>query len=681
MGRSAFIIFAAFLAVCMASSCGSKGDEKKKAETPAVAAKPADAGDSAGPDDCTENLKKIVNAALKYYSGRKLPPPDLESLVEGAFLSKGVPLEHNGKRFLYLPSGLAVNTEKVKDPIVVCLRDAHRRKGRLVALRSGAVRWMRERSASRTIAEQKMEYRKLLKRQRVSGRPALPKIIDGSTSDKKTESGVSSDARALYDKALDLLKKGDFANAERTFEEFLKKAALDKKGLMVEKYRQAQALAWAVAEKSLSDKLKEKQESVAGLEYDLAEERKKIAELSKKAKELDEKKFKEAVEKVQGKILEDCKLKALEKLLEKEEWIYRAICYSALKAWKHPRATWLLARALQKEKQQLPLYFVLGSLKERPDAELVANGGRELVESLFMLSKRVKNSYWHSRVIEIFMKMSGERLGTKWSSWTKWWKKNIDDFAAAEEPEYSTLTEEDKKLLREHIKKHGMRTGLEKTITTIASFREAGKALEVVFCIDQTGSMTGVINKVKDEMAIIVQAISHVVPKYRLGVITYDDAIRFSQPLTDSRNRLVSAVKAIIASGGGDYEEGVDKALEKALKLGAMVWSRKKNVERVVVIIGDAPPHPADLERTLTMARNARLSKTPFMICTVSTRSSFVPNFEEIAKEGGGKAILLDKGKDLIAQLIALSLGVDLEEHLGAFVEQLVEIITALEKK
>ncbi len=299
MGRSAFIIFTAFLVICLVSSCDLEtGDKKKsKARTPsAPRAEVRATGDTAGQARCIEDLEKIAEAVSKYYSKLGVPPPDLESIVEEGFLSADAPLEYGGKRYLYMPSGLVVNIDELKDPIVVCIRAPHRRKGRLVALRSGAVRWMREKVAVRTIARQKMEYGKLLRKQSEPGeasRPPDAAVVSEGNPD------LAAAGKAFLDSAFQLLDRGDVEGAEKAYREFLKNVVLGETAQKVERFRAALRAVYEKEKKAAEEKIRQREADLAKAANDLEVEREKTAraaELAKKAEEPEKKKEAEAAE-------------------------------------------------------------------------------------------------------------------------------------------------------------------------------------------------------------------------------------------------------------------------------------------------------------------------------------------------------------------------------------------------
>ena len=88
---------------------------------------------------------------------------------------------------------------------------------------------------------------------------------------------------------------------------------------------------------------------------------------------------------------------------------------------------------------------------------------------------------------------------------------------------------------------------------------------------------------------------------------------------------------------------------------------------RVIVVIGDAPPHDEDvapLWKFLERSRDDPLFEAPIRIDTISTAApedadeqGLVPYFGEIAAKGRGAAVRLRSTKELVTELVAASFG------------------------
>ncbi len=119
--------------------------------------------------------------------------------------------------------------------------------------------------------------------------------------------------------------------------------------------------------------------------------------------------------------------------------------------------------------------------------------------------------------------------------------------------------------------------------------------VELVFCLDATGSMSGLIHTAKEKIWDIVTIMSQSspTPDIRLGMVFYrdlgDDFVTKSYPLTANIDSIYSELLAIQAAGGGDSPESVNQALSEAVS--KMGWTTEPNVYRTIFLVGDCPPH------------------------------------------------------------------------------------------
>ena len=133
-------------------------------------------------------------------------------------------------------------------------------------------------------------------------------------------------------------------------------------------------------------------------------------------------------------------------------------------------------------------------------------------------------------------------------------------------------------------------------------------ALEMVFVLDTTGSMGGLIDGAKQRIWGIVndvmQSSSH--PSVKIGLVAYrdrgDEYVTQVLPLTDDLDKVYTTLMEYRATGGGDGPEDVRRALADGLNKAG--WSSHiQNVARIIFLVGDAPPHDyADEQDTLVSA-------------------------------------------------------------------------------
>lgn len=122
------------------------------------------------------------------------------------------------------------------------------------------------------------------------------------------------------------------------------------------------------------------------------------------------------------------------------------------------------------------------------------------------------------------------------------------------------------------------------------------KTLELVFAIDTTGSMGGLIEGAKQRVWGIVNEVMQTEskPHVRVGLVAYRDRgdayITQITPLTDDLDAVYSKLMDFRADGGGDTPENVRRALADAVQKSG--WAeRSQNVAQILFLVGDAPPH------------------------------------------------------------------------------------------
>jgi len=119
--------------------------------------------------------------------------------------------------------------------------------------------------------------------------------------------------------------------------------------------------------------------------------------------------------------------------------------------------------------------------------------------------------------------------------------------------------------------------------------------VEVVFCLDTTGSMGGLIEAAKQKIWSISNQIAsgRPTPDLKIGLVAYRDRgdayITKVFDLTDDLDAIHGHVKGFQAAGGGDEPESVNQALHDAVH--KIKWNTDKNTLRIIYLVGDAPPH------------------------------------------------------------------------------------------
>jgi Mg-chelatase subunit ChlD len=119
--------------------------------------------------------------------------------------------------------------------------------------------------------------------------------------------------------------------------------------------------------------------------------------------------------------------------------------------------------------------------------------------------------------------------------------------------------------------------------------------VEVVFCLDTTGSMGGLIDAAKRKIWAICSQIAggQPTPRLRVGLVAYRDRgdayVTKVFDLTDDLDAVYGHLMAFRAEGGGDFPESVNQALHESVT--KISWGKGKKTLKIIFLVGDAPPH------------------------------------------------------------------------------------------
>jgi hypothetical protein len=121
--------------------------------------------------------------------------------------------------------------------------------------------------------------------------------------------------------------------------------------------------------------------------------------------------------------------------------------------------------------------------------------------------------------------------------------------------------------------------------------KERGKELDLVICLDTTGSMRNDIDSVRKGLIPMLKELIAEFASFRIGLVLYKDYyeeyLTRVIPFTADFNSFQRNLNAIRPSGGRDIPEAVHEALyDGAVKF---PWEAGS---RLMILIGDAPPHP-----------------------------------------------------------------------------------------
>lgn len=168
-----------------------------------------------------------------------------------------------------------------------------------------------------------------------------------------------------------------------------------------------------------------------------------------------------------------------------------------------------------------------------------------------------------------------------------------------------------------------------------------GKTLEMVFVLDTTGSMGGLLDGAKQKIWSIVNEVmqKQSKPDVRVGFVAYrdrnDEYVTQIVPISSDLDAVYSKLMDLEAGGGGDTPESVRKALAEGVEKAG--WS-KSGAAKIIFLVGDAPPQnysgePDVLATTTVAVRRNIVVNTIQCGDDHETRSIW----QQVAKAGHGK--------------------------------------------
>jgi len=198
------------------------------------------------------------------------------------------------------------------------------------------------------------------------------------------------------------------------------------------------------------------------------------------------------------------------------------------------------------------------------------------------------------------------------------------------------------------------------------------KTLEMVFAIDTTGSMGGLIEGAKQRIWGIVNEVmqSESRPNVRIGLVAYRDRgdryITEVFPVTDNLDAVYTTLMDYRAEGGGDTPENVRRALADAVRKAG--WSQQSDrIAQVVFLVGDAPPHndykdEPDTKSTAVEAKRKGMIVNAIQCGNIEGTKEV---WQEIAQYGGGRYFAIPQDSGVVAIVTPY------DEKLGALSNQL----------
>lgn len=173
--------------------------------------------------------------------------------------------------------------------------------------------------------------------------------------------------------------------------------------------------------------------------------------------------------------------------------------------------------------------------------------------------------------------------------------------------------------------------------------REPEAAMDVVFVLDTTGSMGGLIEGAKQKIWSIINHLNQYQPqpRLRIGLVAYRDRgdiyITRHTPLDEDLDTIYSDLMGFRAAGGGDIPESVNQALYEAVT--RFDWNPDPKALRMIFLVGDAPPH-MNYDNDVLYFESCRLARERDIIINTiqcGNASDTRQYWLEIAQLGGGE--------------------------------------------
>lgn len=166
--------------------------------------------------------------------------------------------------------------------------------------------------------------------------------------------------------------------------------------------------------------------------------------------------------------------------------------------------------------------------------------------------------------------------------------------------------------------------------------------IDVVFALDTTGSMSGLIQAAKEKIWSIASSMAQAkpAPVIRMGLVAYRDRgdayITRVVDLSSDLDSMYATLMDFRAAGGGDTPESVNQALADAVN--KMSWSNDDHTYKVIFLVGDAPPH-MDYQDDVKYPQTLALAKRKGIVvnaiqCGVDSQTR--QNWQQIAQLGTG---------------------------------------------
>ena len=179
--------------------------------------------------------------------------------------------------------------------------------------------------------------------------------------------------------------------------------------------------------------------------------------------------------------------------------------------------------------------------------------------------------------------------------------------------------------------------------------------IEVVFVLDTTGSMSGLIKAAKEKIWSIASTMAQAqtAPEIKMGLVGYRDRgdayVTKTIDLSEDLDSMYSELMDFRAQGGGDTPESVNQALYDAVH--KMSWNQDQSTYKVVFLVGDAPAH-MDYKDDVKYPDTIKIAGTKGIVINAiqsGQNRRTTNNWQKIAKLGQGNFFQVEQSGNAVA--------------------------------
>ena len=179
--------------------------------------------------------------------------------------------------------------------------------------------------------------------------------------------------------------------------------------------------------------------------------------------------------------------------------------------------------------------------------------------------------------------------------------------------------------------------------------------IDVVFVLDTTGSMGGLIQAAKEKIWSIATTLASAqpAPEIRMGLVAYrdrgDSYVTRVVDLSSDLDSMYATLMDFQADGGGDGPESVNEALYDAVH--KISWSQQAGTYKALFLVGDAPPH-MDYPNDVTYPDTLRAAKAQGIVVNAiqsGQTDSTTTAWQQIARLGAGQYFQVEQTGDAVA--------------------------------